>query len=107
MEDRRRTGDTPTSKTKSERIDLGLAVLSAWNSGKDRIPMSIQDIAAWCGCTDSAIEWIQRGALKKLRSKIDRDPEIKAIFELAFDMGFTNAIEQICHKEESQLSRAA
>jgi hypothetical protein len=54
-------------KAKTERIDLGLALLEALVLPVQRI--ELYDMAVWCGCTDGAIFLIQQRALKKLRNR--------------------------------------
>jgi transcriptional regulator len=52
---------------KSARIELGLALLERrceW--GK---PVTQDEIAAWCGCSRSAIWQIEKRALRKIRKK--------------------------------------
>lgn len=59
-----------TRQAKAERIDLGLALLSLANPpGEERQALSAYDIAAWCGCTHSAIQSIERRALRKLQRR--------------------------------------
>lgn len=54
----------PTNK----KIDLGLAISGATlPPGQCR---QLREIAAFCGCTDEAIAWIERRALKKIRKAI-------------------------------------
>lgn len=53
-------------KSKSERINLGLTLLSV--AAKPGASFTIYDIAAWCGCTDQAVKKIQDTALMKLRN---------------------------------------
>lgn len=54
-------------RTSSHRIDLGLAVLSL---RKDRRPRTLEEIAAYCDCHNTAIDKIEKRALKKLRRKL-------------------------------------
>lgn len=52
-------------KERQARTELGLELLLA-----SRLPgatFSRNDIALWCGCTDVAIELIEKNALRKLR----------------------------------------
>ncbi len=53
---------------KTERIDLGLAILSAL--APPHAVFDPQDIAAWCGCTPSMISSIEARALRRLREKM-------------------------------------
>jgi hypothetical protein len=61
--------DVPNNRSaKTERIDLGLAILSALSpAGQvwERI-----EIAAFCGCTNEYIRAIEFKALKKLRHRL-------------------------------------
>jgi hypothetical protein len=53
--------------TKNADIDLGLAVSGATlEPGETR---SHEDLAAFCGCSKTAIQHIERRALRKLRNK--------------------------------------
>jgi hypothetical protein len=54
--------------TKTERIDLGLALLSA--TVPPRARLSPVDIAAWCGCTPAMISSIEARALRRMREKV-------------------------------------
>jgi hypothetical protein len=53
---------------KTERIDLGLALLRA--AAPPRVSFSQEDIAAWCGCTPAMIGSIEARALRRLRQKV-------------------------------------
>lgn len=55
-------------KAKSERIALGLELMSM--SAKRGVEYTPTEIAAWCGCSDSAIQDIERTALRKLTQKL-------------------------------------
>lgn len=55
---------------KSERIDLGLAVLST--VAKPGEPLTWEDVAAWCDCHPEAIRQIERRALQKVRRRLQR-----------------------------------
>ena len=60
-----------TGRTKGERIDLGLALLSVANPpGPERAVVTARDIAAWCGCSHAAIQSIERRALAKLHRRL-------------------------------------
>ena len=48
------------------RIDLGLAILST----RPRKPRTLEEIAAYCGCHNTAISRIERSALKKLKARL-------------------------------------
>ncbi len=50
------------------RIDLGLAILST----RPRKPRTLEEIAAYCGCHNTAISRIERSAMKKLRARLGR-----------------------------------
>ena len=54
--------------TKTERIDLGLALLR--QCAKRGEPLDLRDIAAWCDCSWQAIHLIEHQALKKLGEKL-------------------------------------
>jgi len=53
---------------KTDRIDLGLAILSAVTP--PRVPLSPKEIAAWCGCTPAMITSIEARAWRRLRQKV-------------------------------------
>jgi len=53
---------------KTERIDLGLALLSA--TAPPRSKLSAAEIAAWCDCTPAMITGIEARALRRLREKV-------------------------------------
>jgi hypothetical protein len=53
---------------KTERIDLGLAVLSAVTP--PRAALTPTEIAAWCDCTPSMVSQIEARALRRLREKV-------------------------------------
>ena len=58
------------------QIDLGLAILACLRKPGEEL--TSEDIAAWCGCTKSAIQGIERRALAKVRERLmknARDPE--------------------------------
>lgn len=57
-----------TGKAKSDRVDLGLALLEL--VAKPRVGLSQEDLALWCGCSRGAIYLMEMRALKKLRNKI-------------------------------------
>jgi hypothetical protein len=46
-------------------IDLGLALLH--NRAIPGVPLTLTDIAAWCGCTMGGVWIIENRALQKLR----------------------------------------
>ncbi len=58
-------------QAKTERIDLGLALLSIANSGP-RVPLSAHQIATWCDCSHQAISQIEHVALGKLNRLFSR-----------------------------------
>ena len=65
-------GGRLTGRAKTERIDLGLALLTVAHPPEPgREPLTAADIAAWCDCTPAAIQSIERRALRKLRDKLD------------------------------------
>ncbi len=53
-------------RTPSKRIDLGLAILST----RPRKPRTLEEIAAFCDCHNTAISRIERAALAKLRARL-------------------------------------
>ncbi|HEV7926750.1 MAG TPA: hypothetical protein VGR14_15430 [Verrucomicrobiae bacterium] len=53
---------------KSERIDLGLALLSAL--APRRAALTPIDIAAWCGCTPAMISSIEARAMRRMKQKV-------------------------------------
>jgi hypothetical protein len=53
---------------KTERIDLGLALLSAL--APPRAALTTIDIAAWCGCTPAMISVIEARALRRMKEKV-------------------------------------
>jgi len=53
---------------KGERIDLGLAILSA--VALPNVRYTQNEIAAWAGCSRGMIYLIERNALKKLRNNL-------------------------------------
>lgn len=55
-------------KEKSARLDLGLALLQI--ALKSNRTLTCYDIAAWCGCTNVAIQNIERRALQKVRNHL-------------------------------------
>jgi hypothetical protein len=59
------------------RIDLGLAI--ARLHAKPGVPMSLQMLAEFCGCTDGLILMYERSALRKLRKRIG--PELQSFFK--------------------------
>jgi hypothetical protein len=52
---------------RSMRIDFGLSILSIL--ARPGEPLTLQDIAAWCGCSHSAIQKIERRAIAKLGNR--------------------------------------
>ena len=56
------------SGPKAERIDLGLALLSAL--APCRAALTTIDIAAWCGCTPAMISSIEARALRRMKEKV-------------------------------------
>lgn len=51
-------------RSKSERINLGLALLSRRAKG---VPLTWDDMAAWCGCSEQALVAIFLKAMRKVR----------------------------------------
>ena len=60
------TQQTEMPRKPSKRIDLGLAILST----RPRHPRTLEEIAAFCGCHNTAISRIERAALAKLRARL-------------------------------------
>jgi hypothetical protein len=70
--------------SKNADIDLGLAVSGATlEPGETR---SHEDLAAFCGCSKTNIQHIERRALRKLRNKLQfgKDPVIREIVETLY-----------------------
>lgn len=61
-------GEQKNKTPESKRLDLGLAILSCLL--KPRETLTRYDIAAWCGCSRSAIYQIELKALRKVRSRL-------------------------------------
>jgi hypothetical protein len=61
-------------KVKTERVNLGLALLS--RHAVPGVPLALDDIAPWCGVTNAAISSIVQKALRKLRRKTQADPAL-------------------------------
>jgi hypothetical protein len=53
---------------KTQRIDLGLAILSA--VAQPCVTYTPMEIAAWCGCTPAMISSIEARARRRLREKV-------------------------------------
>lgn len=63
-------------------IDLGLAISAlSLKYGQTRSQI---ELAAYCGCSQQAIQYIERRALRKMRIAFYRKPELQ---ELAKDVG--------------------
>ena len=70
-------------REKIARTDLGLALLQ--RRAIPGVPLSRDDLAAWCGCTTAAIYLLERRALKKLRNRLlfgDRATAAELLLEL-------------------------
>ena len=65
-----------TKDERAHRIDLGLAI--ARLHARPGVPMSLQLLAEFCGCTDGTILMYEQNALKKLRKRLN--PELAAFF---------------------------
>jgi len=63
------------SGERSERVNLGLALLQ--RQCKPGVPLTIDDIAAWCDVGHSAIQHIEQTALRKLRKRMIGDPGLR------------------------------
>ena len=64
----------PMGRGCSADIDLGLALLSCLIKPGEQL--TCEDIAAWCGCTRSAIQRVERSAMRKLRQRL-----VESVFE--------------------------
>lgn len=60
--------DDDCGLTKSERIDLGLALLEL--VAVPGVGLSSRHIAAWCNCSFQAIWLIEQSALKKVKERL-------------------------------------
>ena len=69
------------------RIDLGLALLQL--CARPGVPLTRADIAAFCGCTDGAIYWIESRALQKLRRALHLrgNPALRELLCSLFELG--------------------
>ena len=56
---------------KSERVDLGLALLSKLRAPGERL--SCAEAAAWCDCSEIAIRNIEAKALAKAKGALERE----------------------------------
>lgn len=72
-------------QAQTERIALGLAI--AEHHARPGEPMPLEVLAEFCGCTDSAIFYIEKDALKKLRERLlfQRDPLLRQLAEEFFE----------------------
>jgi hypothetical protein len=59
---------SPNEGAKTERIDLGLALLAS--AAPPHAKLSPADIAAWCGCSPALISGIEARALRRMRAKV-------------------------------------
>lgn len=66
-------------------IDLGLALLSCLLMPGESL--TSEDMAAWCGCSKSAIQSIERRALAKMRQRL-----VEAIGEEAMEQEGANVL---------------
>lgn len=69
---------------RKESIDIGLALLSV--VAKPGVPLTQEDIAAWCGCARGYIHLIEKKALRKLRNRMQfvRDPLLREMMGSLF-----------------------
>lgn len=74
-----------TGDEKSARIELGLALLN--DIAIPGIAYTTDEIALWCGCTNSAIYAIEQRALRKLRNRFRfmKDDRLREMMEHLFD----------------------
>lgn len=61
-----------------QRTDLGIEILHRISHHRAR--WTLDEIALFCGCTESAILLIEQKALRKLRKRLDRDPHLAELF---------------------------
>lgn len=68
-----------------DRTSLGIALLH--RIALPEICYTQEEIAAWAGCTDSAIAMIEFRALKKLRRalRVRKDPTLRELMEALFN----------------------
>lgn len=75
-----------SASARTERINLGLTLLQL--VAQPGVPLSLNDIAAWCDCSSSAIQIIEEKALKKLSMRFrfmrETDPRLAEIAEQVF-----------------------
>lgn len=57
-----------SNAAKAARIDLGLAI--ARRHARPGVPMSLCQLAEFCGCTDARIQQIEKAALRKVRLRL-------------------------------------
>ena len=79
------SGDLRVGPSKDDSIDLGLAILGSLRRSGE--VLTHEDIAAWCGCSRTYIQAIERRALAKVRRKLleavrgtDLAEEVEALF---------------------------
>lgn len=65
-----------------QSIDLGLALLSL--ACKPGVPITQEDIAAWCGCSRGYIHLVEQAALRKLRRSLDQNPMLAELVRHIF-----------------------
>lgn len=75
-------------KERTERVNLGLAILSCL--AIPGVPLTLEDIAAFCDCSRQAIEHIERRALRKLRVRLNATTlaELRENLEANQEKGF-------------------
>lgn len=61
-------------KAKTNRIDLGLAILSA--IALPDVRYTLAEIAAFCGCSSNAIYLIEQRALRKLKRRMQWETDL-------------------------------
>ena len=76
---------------KSKRIDLGLAILSV--VAEPCVTHSAGEIAAWCNCTPAMIRAIEVRALRRLRLRLNSDPNLYQV-EMREEVQFFDALSQ-------------
>lgn len=77
-----RDGEVPLKgHRKQERVMLGLELLSIYRTPGARF--TYDEIAVWCGCTESAIYNAEKKALRKLANRLQfiKDPVLRDMVE--------------------------
>lgn len=93
--------DAEPKRNRKVEIDLGLALLECRLSPRQRL--SIDEIAAWCQVSRSAIWNIERRALRKIRQRLSA--EVKS--DLHGELSFASLLRGFCHHGEFSREMAA